>query len=353
MNRTITLVVLAMLTALASPAKSQENRLTTFLSPIGNSTSDRGIEERGAAFFEISALQDSGNATIKAGRTVSEAGGKDKNEDKKLRFSSFIITASAPIDESNDATQLATLDGLRNAFTVSTKYTRFTTTGAKNPAGDLPRLEMLCVALQTAYHEQTGKSDVECDTDNYKKYLPGRYAEYKSLFYNPDNKKHAWGFEPKIGYKKFDFIKKDTIEEKKQSEIPWSFHVFGGFSPKQWKTLISFGAEYQHGFKEADSGTVCPPSSTGGNLTCKTGALGEPTQEDAKLLYVEFRRRIMGKALSLKVTNDFEKDILGVDLPVYLMSNKEGSLTGGIRTGWTEDEKWQFGLFVGSAFSLF
>ncbi|MEA3064235.1 MAG: hypothetical protein QOJ27_670, partial [Sphingomonadales bacterium] len=47
-------------------------------------------------------------------------------------------------------------------------------------------------------------------------------------------------------------------------------------------------------------------------------------------------------------------DIFGVDVPVYLVPDKEGDLTGGVRFSYRSDreDKFAVGVFFGAAFSL-
>lgn len=327
------------------PASCQQS--TPVLPRASDSTLDRAVLNEAPA-IEIDASQDASNASLKFGRVISTAG------DQGLGiFSSLILTASSPIEKEEDTTQLATLDGLSNAFSVGLKYTHFTVTDRRNPAND-PRLDLMCGELTRAYQKSTRKTDEPlCDLNTGKQYLPARrYAEFKSLFWG-DVRKWAWGIEPKIGYQKFKFLKPGTTDEVSESKVPWSLELFHGFMEARSRTFITVGAEYQHGFKDADSTTRCPTPNLEGTVDCKTGASGEPVEDNAELLFVEMRRRIYTRALSLKVTYDFEEEVIGADLPIHLLTNKDGNLTGGIRVGWTEDEHWQAGIFVGTAFRLF
>ena len=53
------------------------------------------------------------------------------------------------------------------------------------------------------------------------------------------------------------------------------------------------------------------------------------------------------------MTYDLKDDEFAVDLPFYLVPDKDGNLTGGIRLGYnTADDEVGIGVFVGSTFWL-
>ena len=54
-------------------------------------------------------------------------------------------------------------------------------------------------------------------------------------------------------------------------------------------------------------------------------------------------------ALAPKILRNLEKDITAVDLPVYLVPNADGKLTGGLQLSWnSKDEDIVFGVFIGA-----
>jgi hypothetical protein len=321
---------------------------TAFLNRIGSSTLDRAVEGTGNA-AEITASTDSSNATIKLSHSLSSPSDNS--------FSTFTLTASAPIDKGSDRTDLVTLDGLRNAFTLGTKFTWFKMSGRLNPLNDPETAGLndeICDELTRVYLMRTGSADdPTCDTNNVKEYLPGRYMEFRNLFIDPNGWLVSFGLEPKVGYKKFTFLDAVTLSKMSDSKEPWGIEAFVGFAPSRWQTLITVGANYQSGFKDADNGILCPPSSGSSPVTCKTGPVGKPVSDDAELLYVELRHQLRLAGVSLKVTHDFKENLTGVDLPITFIKGQDGGLTGGIRVGWNNTSHWQAGIFVGKAFSLF
>jgi hypothetical protein len=348
MNKKALGAVLVISALCASPAKCQGSNddLTGFLHLMGKSTLDRGIVSPGDE-AEINASTDSSNATVKISRSVSQSG----------NFNTFTLTASAPLDKNNDRTELANLDGLRNSFNLGLKYAWIKIGGRANPTASKAtsdKNDEICAEMVAAFQNQTHRQETpDCDTNNVKTFLPARYLEFRSLFFANEGWMLSFGVEPKVGYKKFDFLDSATLDKISDRETPWSVEAFLGFTPPGWNTIITFGGNYQEGFKDADSGALCPSSGTGSTVKCKTGPVGPPKDDKAELLYAEFRRRLGPAGVSLKLTHDFKQDLTGVDLPIAFVKDKDGNLTGGIRVGWTKADHWQAGIFVGTAFSLF
>jgi len=331
------------------------------LNVAGPATLDRGQEtgiDFGAA--EVTAATDSSNATIKANYSLSKRAPSQSHG----IFHTLTLTGSAPIGKGSDRTELATLDGFRNAFSFALKYTRLSLSGIANPLEDpakVKRNDEICAELTETVRRQTGdnKAEPDCETGNVSKFLPGRFEEFKRLFFDPNGAAYSLGIEPKVGYKKFDFIDATMLSKLSDSKVPWGISAFWGVTKMQ--TLFTVGGNYQKGFKDADQGILCPSSSGSGTVTCKTGPVGKPVDDDAELAYIEVRhrfnipmgRQFMSAGISLKVTHDFKQDLTGVDLPIVFIKDKDGKLTGGVRAGWTTTGHWQAGVFVGSAFSLF
>ena len=353
MKRNTVCAVLVLGALCVPPARCQQtwnqDDLTGFLRQMGKATLDRAIESIGDA-AEINASTDGSNAIIKVSRSVSTP--------SDGIFQTLTLTASAPLDKSSERTELVSLDGLRNAFTLGTKYTWFKIGGKlQNPTASeatSKKNDEICAEMVAAFKNQTrSEQEPVCDTNNVKTFLPSRYLEFKSLFFADEGWMLSLGIEPKVGYKKFEFLDSATLNKVSDRKTPWSIEAFVGFTPPAWKSIITFGGNYQEGFKDASNGVLCPPSGSGGPVQCKTGPIGGPVDDKAELLYAEIRRRLGPAGISLKVTYDFKENLAGVDLPITFVKDKDGNLTGGVRVGWTETDHWQAGIFVGTPFSVF
>jgi hypothetical protein len=129
-----------------------------FLSGIGNSVVGTAIETTGTA-FEINAMKDSSSALLRIGRDFSFS-----SEEGLAEFSTWSITAAAPINKKDDFTALATWDGLANSFRLTLRASNFVVAGKRNPFSadpqELPRrLSELCALAGI----DVDKGD-QCDT---------------------------------------------------------------------------------------------------------------------------------------------------------------------------------------------
>jgi hypothetical protein len=66
------------------------------------------------------------------------------------------------------------------------------------------------------------------------------------------------------------------------------------------------------------------------------------------------RGELLNFAVAPQVTYDVLDDVVGIDVPVYFLSNSEHGLTGGVRFGYRSDRDDHFsvGVFIGAAFNI-
>lgn len=315
-------------------------------------TTDRGSDLSGSS-AEVTAAQSGSTVSIKVGKVRSRAQGL---------FTSWSMTASAPVS-GKDLTNLATLDGLANSFTLGLKYQQMRAPGVL-PTSDAHYHQVRKVIceeeLPAAYSSATGAAwnpgsgAHNCDTATVQEYLPHRYLTYKSLFWDSSKWKLLWGLEGRVGLESFSF-RMPGEEAEEVSRTPSSARAWVSVNPPRSSLLVTVGGEYQRTYKAGKAITVCPAPSAGETtVTCVTGAVTPPAALDKELLFIELRYSISSRfAASLQVTHDLNGATTGVDVPLYFFGDKS-SLRGGVRLGWRDDEEEiKAGLFVGKAFTLF
>jgi len=160
-----------------------------------------------------------------------------------------------------------------------------------------------------------------------------------------------------IGYKEFEF--KDLAADKDVSEdkVPWSFEVFAGRYSADRETLFRAGFTYVEDYKASDKITLCQASEQDamGAQVCETLTTSGPKDDQKDVGFIEVRKKINGsivQAATVKLSYDFDDKETEVDIPIYLLTDSEKNLNGGIRLGWSESDDIKFGVFVGSTFSL-
>lgn len=266
------------------------------------------------AGFELQAVKDTSSATIKHSGETSGA----SSNDSWLIFRKWEIAAKAPLQKSSDQTDLANLDGLVNAFTMSVGWSHCMTT-----------------------------NDFDVNTGR-------EFWDY--------------GVKGSLGYENFKYLDVNDATEKEQDEYPWEIGAFIGYVPKGKPTYSFFimprivlGATFQQTYKASDEVFLGSPTEGSDFVSYKKGAGGSPVSKDKHLLYTEMRSILYannkmfpdGIGLAPRITYDAESEVWGVDLPVYFILSKNKELSGGIRIGWRDDtDDVTAGVFVGSSFSL-
>jgi len=341
---------------LAMGLRAQQPTAKTLVGIVGQSTADRAVDG-GLSSIQVQASTDDSNAMVKAARTRSFT---DPDDPTRALSTSWSLTASAPLSKGGDATALLSGDGFPDSFTLKTKYTRYLLSGRRRPDFDNPDVvkkrdviceELILGAIKKGVSPEDAKG-LECDTGNVKKFIPERLEDHNALFWDDDRSHYLWGGSATVGHRQFKYLETD-LTEKSTSKTPWGVSVFGATVPRGMDTLLTGGFEYRSKQKDADEKTLCPQTAGASQLECKTGPIGAPVDADEQLVYVEMRRLMLSRAMSLKVTYNFETEKLGLDLPVYVIPSSDSGLAGGIRVGWLETEGAQIGVFVTSSFKLF
>ncbi len=321
-----------------------------FFKPFGQTTLDRSSNPSGE-FVEFDIQPDAQSAKISLSRSYSKG-----NEGNKSRFSIWSFEASTPIDEDEGLGSLINFDGLSNVNSLSLKWSNARVSGLRKLTRESAlRGVQICEELGLSVDPING----DCDADTVATAAseadkPQLLSMYDALFWDTNASRLLYGGELKIGDKSFSVVNPDTFDAVNVSENPWSVELFASWAPLNGTFLFSTGLSYERTYKPEDEETRCQDSTEMDDLVCETGSFGPPKKNINELIFIEARRKFFGTAASLKITHDFEDDVTRLDLPIYLLSNSDNKLTGGIRFGWDDDEEdVSVGLFVGSAFDLF
>lgn len=212
--------------------------------------------------------------------------------------------------------------------------------------------------------------DTIADSKYYAKYLDGRDNRERQLLFDRLllRKSFSYGFEASLGYNEFSYFDVATptatnplsFAKTDLSRVGWEVGGYASVFPLP-QSAISLRGRYQESFKATDTVTVCPPFPTGAtSVQCTTGAFAVPKQTEKLLLATEFRlwggsgKGLIGRwAVAPSITVDALTDDYEVDVPVFLVGNADGKLTGGVRFGYSNNDDAVFGVFIGSAFDLF
>lgn len=325
---------------------SQNTATTALLGVAGNGPSDSPIEEP-RNLVEIRASTESSKATLRGTKTISHASAQSTpGQPRPSEFSAWSLTIEAPLSKSTNTTDLATLDGLGNSTTVSLKLNRLKAT---RRIPDDAKLDAICEQLEKR------SAGATCDADNIQKHLPATVQrEFQSLFWDDSTPRLIYGFQATAGHETFESFSDATSTTKtKKTESPWSVGAHLGLLFRTYG-LVTLGYRRENAYEAQPNTSRCTPIIGSSALTCVSSANGTPKQKDGSVATLEWRRQIANFAASIRVSRDFEKDVTGVDVPIYVWSGNDGKLSGGVRAGWRDDsDDVVIGLFVGTTFKMF
>ena len=305
-----------------------------------------------ASDFQLIANGSGARVSLKVDRSSAEG---DVRGSAKYWSRSAVF--SAPIDKDDEVgTGLVDLDGLTNGFELTYNATRIRTAplGHLKIEGDSLLFAMLeaCRAL--------GIADGKCELSTLlqvageRSILPGKAgADAQAIAARYSVPGRAWlqGFRLKIGHDDYVHYDPSSLAKRTQDEVSWGAGVFTGILTGN--AYYAAGIDYQRAYKGARSSVACPAPSDGGSVVlCVNGALGPPSVTERHLLSAEGRWRFGDRALGVRAVHDFRNSNTGVDVPIYLFPDKDGLLTGGLRLGWTDEEKFYAAIFVGVPFAL-
>lgn len=325
---------------------------------------DRALQPDGSG-FELSATSDTTSVAIKLARSRSNAG------DEFGIYSTYGLTASAPLKTSGRFSDVGTLDGFIGGSRLRFQFSRYQRRITE------PDLHLAYSALvettKAACRARLGAAAKECAPDLISSQFIHDYApELETALLamarmtpgpNPrvDWSARAYGLELSVGYKKFNFLNAAPARKSEATRVPIGGKVFYSFLPDVRRNAVTGGLEYQRVFKDATAGALCPAAAAGSELLCLTGPIGGPKRDEKLLLSLDYRHKIVigetslipAIGISAMGTYDALNDEFGVDVPIYLVSDGKSGLTGGIRFGYTtSDKEFIAGVFVGTAFSL-
>ena len=267
----------------------------------------------GQSLFALSTGTDRSKAT--AQYALSASGAEDlsdlkESSSKRACSHALSFALSSPIDKSDGITDLATLDGLADAFTLTVSYYRHFDKVSLNP----------------------GK----------------KVGEEGALRLS-----RGWfgGGSATIGREEFEYIDFDAFGAKEGNRHPWSLSVSAGRVVGGW--TVTGRIKVEESYKKERSATRCRPIPSSSDLNCISGPSEVPNRVHGRQVSVEFRRQLLGGRVGVApaVHHDVEMDVIGINVPIFLWQDSKGQLTGGFRVGWRSDtDASEVGLFISQPF---
>jgi hypothetical protein len=312
------------------------------------------------------------------------------------------VTVQTPLAQGQNYTNTATLDGLTKSTAVSFKYVHKSGGFVSESQEDALRTEAAQDACWAVYTEAMrevparsrssavpGRPQKKCNEGFAQDAQAKRIAQDNAYSATPDasddqialNKEieksiakeladlneillpkpadlWVWSLSGKVGYEQHMYYDPTTLVKDTANKTPWQVGASIGFVPEKVNASFNLSFNYQESFLDSDFGMTQTKCINSG-ATCVNGFIGAPTLHDKALISGDIRW--IGKLPGLDIpigidpgfTYDAIQDAEAVQFPIYLVSDANNQLTGGIRYDWTSTTHVStVGLFVSTAFSI-
>lgn len=320
--------------------------------PITAAPADRSAQPDTGPTIEFLALQGDGVATFKL-----QGGGGSDNLDAnsgvlRTRDSQWQVTFSAPLNEDGDTTDIATLDSLASGFKLELGFAKkFQLFGAPSSSEMNDRLE---VARARCRANARGDRKLEeiCATRPADETL---FEDY-GVGVNVHKGTTKVGLSAAIGYDNFKYRDPATLVKNDVNKFSYSGGVYLSHLFGSGETSLTGQIKYEVGYEAADKRILCPGNPTNIVIECFNTPDAPPTRDKSLLASFDLRQYLgddlgFPVAIAPLVTYDISDDVLGVDVPLYLVGNGEAGLSGGVRVGWRSDtDDAVVGIFIGKTF---
>lgn len=276
------------------------------------------------------------------------------------------LTLSTPLSDNKNAKPLATLDRLSSGTKAGLKYTRGFAFNIKNNFSDARLFrEFLNIAEKNCRqaNENNPNIDKECKIpydasgDELDIFIDTHAPDIDPKNFELDVK-HVWfTTSANMGYDDYEFLNTTDLSAIEEQEFSYNAGVAITYTQTKMPWSFSIGANFESAFEQAPEKENC--LNIMGMMECATGRLGAPVRTDNILAYTEIRQilnvgfgPIKQIALAPRVTHNFDKNLTGINMPVYLIQENDG-LSSGFQLGWRSDTKdVSAGIFIGGSFDF-
>jgi len=166
-----------------------------------------------------------------------------------------------------------------------------------------------------------------------------------------------------VASKEFEFFDQTDLSKQSERKYPTSFGLSIGwiFLSKTLGSLddsLALTVRWESGYRSADAASLCeelsePEPAEGRLERCKSMPLGPPTDDEANFFGLEYRHFMQRLGIGARAfyrDRSGQDNDYGFEVPVYFLPNKEKKLAGGIRLGWSDQDKEEVTVFVGKTF---
>jgi len=295
---------------------------------------------------------------------------EDRHTDTLFRVRNLSIKGTAPIDKSTKSGVFLTDTGLSNAFSLKGSWSEVKGKIGKSTLSSGEMRDLILTARKRCEEKKTKQDEYpayigrNCQTSNTPTYdWKSELTRKERTLVQPSSLNaplYYRGISAEIGYNEFKYFGPLDLLERDIDFVPYNISAFWGVSPNSAATYFGVGINRKLQYKASDTLTKCPNSTDSEPTQCVTGAFAKPKKDNDNAIFGVARyRSSFGLnqdnpiAVEFRTTYDFEDKVIGFAVPVYLLTNKDGQLRGGVRFKWdSDDSNVGAGLFIGTTFDL-
>lgn len=316
--------------------------------------SERRVNQRQDATVSPADVSVESRASFEAsteGQTAKFTFGTDRQKKPwQHKPQTWMVTITGKVDEKDSAALLGDLDGLNDGVSASYRYNLEwwdnLATGSRADEAQVIRREICAKDLADRRRVHEAENPGQPFTDD------GRICS-RSVLSGPNKETYVreWvervetlrqfstlSLEAKVNYAEFEYF--DATSLAKTSDKETGVSVSATYAMLTASGNVVFGgARWERSYKSQDKVQQCVPGPAPGVEVCDTQPFGAPERQNKLVAYTEYRAFVGGKyAISPRVSYDFDNSKLGIRIPVWLVPNAKGSLTGGLRFDWNNDD---------------
>lgn len=216
------------------------------------------------------------------------------------------------------------------------------------------------VAVQACKPSSTNANGLMNSYDLMRKYGGEANAtSYRRLFVDDNAKLHFWGLDASMGRDDRSFLDRTQFKLTSAPRTTWEVGAYYGIINSDLTMSARARLVYGQSYKDNDEAEICRTVSIPAGDECIKGPDGAPIRQRTGLASVEGRKVLTVNdktqiAIAPQVTYRFEDKNVGVEVPIYLVPDEEGKLSGGIKAVYnSKGDEFAVGLFVGVPFSIF
>jgi hypothetical protein len=283
------------------------------------------------------------------------------------KLASVALTASAPLSDSDAATSIVQLSGLANKARVGAQWNwgRQTMPSPERANTILTALLQACgakgpTAGSPVPPNESGLAEAGCDL---AKLTTGNPAVQNLL---REYQRTAWfaSLKGEVGRQTFAFVDAVSFAGDSDTKYGAAGALTFGALVAPTNVFVSLGLRLENSYADADRLALCPPGTPGQSQGCPSKVVGPPMNTRRGVFEAEVRKYLPVRlrndhpiGVSAVLRRDWENKETSVEMPIYLVKDKKGGLSGGLSVGhvWSptpSNRGPRFAVFVGQTFGL-